>query len=480
MNSIEVAGDNMKETSVQQDLASPDLDNSSFQLEDGARVAVIGGGPAGSFFAYFLHELADRFGRELEVVIYEPRNYSGVGPASCNMCGGIISETLVQNLAAEGINLPADVVQRGVDSYMLHMDVGDTRIDTPLDEMRIGTVYRATGPRDLKESKWRSFDGFLLGLALERGARLVASRVESIGWEEGRPVITAKDGTKDTFDLLVVASGVNAQSHKLFEGTPLDYEPPATTKTFIREFFLGVDTIDEHVGSSMHVFLLNLPGLEFAAIIPKGDYVSICLLGEGIDKSTLATFLESPEVRRCMPPDWEAKSISCQCSPKMNIGAAKAPFADRVVFIGDCGVTRLYKDGIGAAYRTAKAAASTAVFQGVSKADFEKHFWPVCRSIDRDNSIGKFLFKFTEYIQKYPFARRAIRRMVAEEQKKGGSQRRMSMVLWDLFTGSATYRNILKRTLHPAFIARLAGNVAIALVSPSGGPEVKSTGETSQ
>jgi flavin-dependent dehydrogenase len=471
----------MKESSIHQDLAEPGRDKSSFQLEDGARVAAIGGGPAGSFFCKIHHEHADRFCRENGVVIYEPRNYSGVGPASCNMCGGIISETLVQNLAAEGINLPADVVQRGVDSYMLHMDVGDTKIETPLNEMRIGTVYRATGPRDLKESKWRSFDGFLLGLAQERGARLVASRVASIVQDDdGRPVITAKDGTTDTFDLLVVASGVNAQSHKLFEGTALDYEPPETTKTFIREFFLGVDTINEHVGSSMHVFLLNLPGLEFAAIIPKGDYVSVCLLGDGIDKGTLATFLESPEVRRCMPPGWEAKSISCQCSPKMNIGAATAPFADRIVFIGDCGVTRLYKDGIGAAYRTAKAAASTAVFEGVSKENFEKHFWPVCRSIDGDNSIGKFLFKFTEYIQKYPFARRAIRRMVAEEQKKGGPERRMSMVLWDLFTGSATYRNILKRTLHPVFIARLAGNVAIAVVSPSGGPRVKSTGETSQ
>ena len=209
----------MKETSVHQDLAKPDRDNSTLQLEDGARVAVIGGGPAGSFFAYFLHELAGRFGRELEVVIYEPRNYSGVGPASCNMCGGIISETLVQNLAAEGINLPADVVQRGVDLYMLHMDVGDTKIETPLNEMRIGTVYRATGPRDLKESKWRSFDGFLLGLAQERGARLVSSRVASIVFDDGRPVITAKDGTAETYDLLVVASGVstsrgNAQIHR--------------------------------------------------------------------------------------------------------------------------------------------------------------------------------------------------------------------------------------------------------------------------
>ncbi|MCK5618621.1 MAG: hypothetical protein KAJ17_04435 [Candidatus Krumholzibacteria bacterium] len=429
------------------------------QLADGSRVAVVGGGPAGSFFSYFLREAAERLGREIVVDVYEPRDYSGVGPAACNMCGGIISESLVQNLAAEGIVLPADVIQRGIDSYMLHMDVGTTRIETPLEEMRIGAVYRATGPRDLKIVRWHSFDGFLLELAIQKGARRIQTRVENIRWDGGRPVIEAKNGATESYDLLAVATGVNSTSHKLFDDAGLQYKPPETTKTYIREFFLGLDTINEHIGRSMHVFLLNIPGLEFAAIIPKGDYVSVCLLGEKVNKATLTSFLESPEVNRCMPPGWEATSISCQCSPKMNIGGAVRPFGDRIVFIGDSGVTRLYKDGIGAAYRTAKAAATTAVFEGISESAFERHFWPVCQSIEKDNSIGKFLFSFTELLQKRRIARGAVHRMVASEQRKSGSRRRMSMVLWDLFTGSASYREILKRTLHPAFITRLLGNV---------------------
>jgi len=40
------------------------------------------------------------------------------------------------------------------------------------------------------------------------------------------------------------------------------------------------------------------------------------------------------------------------------------------------------------------------------------------------------------------------------EQQKAGSRRPMSMVLWDTFTGSAPYRDILMRTLHPAFFLR--------------------------
>ena len=66
-----------------------------------------------------------------------------------------------------------------------------------------------------------------------------------------------------------------------------------------------------------------------------------------------------------------------------------------MVMVGDCGQTRLYKDGIGAAYRTAKAAATTAIFHGIAAGDFAQHFGPVCRALATDNTIGKVIFAFT-------------------------------------------------------------------------------------
>lgn len=75
------------------------------ELDDGSRVAVMGGGPAGSFFSYFLLQIAHRAGLSLQLDIYEPRDFAATGPKGCNMCGGIISESLVQSLAAEGITL---------------------------------------------------------------------------------------------------------------------------------------------------------------------------------------------------------------------------------------------------------------------------------------------------------------------------------------------------------------------------------------
>src|SRR5512138_534290 len=99
-------------------------DQTHLKLNNGSRVAVIGGGPAGSFFSYFLLNLAERLDLKLNVDIYEPRDFSLPAPQGCNMCAGVISETLVQNLATEGINIPASIVQKAVNAYVLHTDSG--------------------------------------------------------------------------------------------------------------------------------------------------------------------------------------------------------------------------------------------------------------------------------------------------------------------------------------------------------------------
>lgn len=430
------------------------------RLEDGSRVAVIGSGPAGSLFSYFLLEMAERVDLSLEVDVYEPRVFALPGPAGCNMCGGIISESLVQNLAAEGIGLPPSVVQRGIDSYVLHTDVGSVRIETPLYEMRIGAVHRGVGPRDATEPKWESFDGHLQLLAVKKGARLVNARVDEVWRDAGRPSLKARDGTVRTYDLIVVAVGVNSAILKNFEGLGIGYERPRVTKTLIREYCLGEEAITRSLGTSMHVFLLNMPRIEFAAIIPKGDYVTMCLLGEEIDNAAADAFVSAPAVKACMPLGWNQQSPSCQCLPYINVRGVERPFADRFLFIGDCGVTRLYKDGIGAAYRTAKAAARVAVFEGVSEKTFRRHYLPVCRAIAKDNGIGRVAFLFTRVVQQSRVLRSAVLWMTANEQSKPGEKRRMSGALWDMFSGSAPYSDIFRRLLHPVFLGGFLWSIA--------------------
>lgn len=436
------------------DMGRPYLD--STVLENGSRVGVVGGGPAGSLFSYFLLLFAQRSGRDIQLDIYEPRDFQKFGSAGCNMCGGIISESLVQSLALEGINLSDAVVQRGIESYVLHTEVGTSRIETPMGEKRIAAVHRGGGPRTAREARWESFDAHLLKLAIAAGATHHAARVSELSWYGDKPQVKVKGHPPQTYDLLVGAVGVNSPDLALFEKLGFSYQRPKPTKTYITELAFGLESLETLFGNCMHVFLLNIPRLDFAALIPKGDYVTTCLLGENIDKELIAAFFQHPAVRECFPASWELPADACHCSPKMFFGDSRNLFTDRVVLIGDAGISRLYKDGIGGAYRTAKAAARTAIFRGISAADFRADYMTECRRISRDNQFGRLIFAVVHRIKKWGFPAAAVLETIRAEYVRPGERRRMSMVLWDTFTGSAPYRDIFFRTLHPLFLVPFA------------------------
>ena len=430
----------------------------SMALQDGSRIAVICAGPAGSMFSYFFLNMAELIGLQADVDMYEPRQFCHRGPSGCNHCGGIVSESLVQRLATEGINLPDGIVQRGIESYTLHMDVGDVEIATPLMEKRIAAIYRGNGPKESSPEAASSFDGFLQDLAQDKGATIIRRLVTGIRRDGERMSVQCADQTSADYDLVVVAAGVNSRLLDILESDMFAFRQPDRTKTFICEFHLGKELINKTFGPSMHVFLLDIPRLEFAALVPKGDYVTLCLLGDDIDEALMTRFFESPEVRNCFPQNMIPPHV-CHCYPRINIQPSRPVYGDRLVMIGDSGSTRLFKDGIGASYRTAKSAAKTVVFHGVGADSFKRHYAPLCHRIDHDNLVGKFVFNVAGLVQKARFARRGVLRMTRSEQQRSEGPRRMSGVLWDLFSGSASYTNVFLRTLHPAYLGSLVWNL---------------------
>jgi flavin-dependent dehydrogenase len=346
-------------------------------------------------------------------------------------------------------------MRRGIKSYVLHTDSGNVSIETPLQENRIAAIYRGSGPLGAKGANIGSFDKFLKELAEKKGAHLVNDRVESICFDTNTPQVKTLGGLSKNYDLLVGAVGVSKHALQLFKSLDFGYHPPQTTKTFICELFLGHEMIQDYLGNSMHVFLLNIPRVEFTALIPKGEYVTMVLLGNDIDKELVASLMSTPQIKQCFPPGYDlTKNSPCKCFPEINIKSALKPFSDRVVLIGDCATTKLYKNGIDAAHSTAKAAATTAIFEGITNDDFRRHYWPTCQAIAKDNKIGTLIFAVTRLIQKINFSRLGVLRMVSKEQQKRGWHQHMSMVLWDIFTGSANYKDIFLRTIHPFFLAR--------------------------
>ncbi len=181
-------------------------------------------------------------------------------------------------------------------------------------------------------------------------------------------------------DLVVGAFGVNSSTWKLFETLGMGYRRPETTTAFITELELGPETVSQYFGSSIHFFLIPKPeNIKFAALIPKGRYVTLCILGRDIDRDTVKALVESPAARDVLPENSLSERF-CKCFPRLSLSSAKGAFADRVVVLGDAGSTRLFKDGIGASYVMGKAAARTVVFHGVSKKDFAEQYYPVYKN----------------------------------------------------------------------------------------------------
>lgn len=429
-----------------------------FVLEDGARIAVIGGGPSGSFFSYFALKMAHMMGREIHITIFEPKNFLGKGPAGCNHCGGVVSELMVQSLAVEGINIPTSVVQRGINSYQLYTERGDVHIETPAHEKTIASVYRSGGPKDLTIQDKDSFDNFLLQAAIKEGVEHVQKTVDRVRFEDGKPILYSGAEELLRADLVVGAFGVNGRKTPVFEGVDFGYKSPTVTRTSIAEISLDPEYISERFGNSIHLFLLPIKNIKFAALIPKTHYVNLCMLGKNLNKARVKEFLAHPKVRQLFP-EGELDKLSCMCLPIMNIKASERPFADRVVMIGDAGSTRLYKDGIGAAYFMGKAAAKTVIMYGVGEKHFQENYLPDYRGLRTDNRFGSFLFWFTDLVREYPFLTSAMLRVVRKESENHTDENKiLSSILWDMFTGNERYKNVFYRAISPELIMKMTAS----------------------
>lgn len=419
--------------------------SSNYTLDDNSKIAVIGGGPSGSLFSIFALKKAKMIDKKIDVTIFEPKDFTKDGPSGCNRCGGVISEHLVQALAVEGINIPTEVVQRGINSYVLHTQVGDVYIESPAHEKRIATVYRGGGPKGIKEKDRESFDNFLLKYAIQEGASHVHLRIDGIKYKE-KPILTS--GGKDIIeaDLVVGAFGVNSSTWKLFENINIGYKKPETTSAFITELELGNETVSKYFGSSIHFFLLPVPkNIKFVALIPKGKYVTLCILGKDIDQQTVTGLFDTPVARKVLPENFMSDKF-CKCFPKLSLSSAKGAFTDRIVVIGDAGSTRLFKDGIGASYIMGKAAAKTAVLHGVSKKDFAEYYYPVYRNTLVDNMYGRLIYLTTNIYKNFSLLTESMASVVKKEQQKSSVEfPRLSSILWDTFTGNEAYKNIFIR-----------------------------------
>ena len=411
-----------------------------------SRIAVIGSGPAGSFFALAALKVASQLNRALEVTIFERKDLTAAGPAGCNMCAGILSRRVVEGLSALGISLPPEVVLGRVHRYMLHWGGGSLAISPPDPSRQVLSVYRAGGPRNSPYPATAGFDAFLQREAERRGARIVHERVDEVSFDPRPRIHTSKGAV--TFDLAVLATGVNSTAPVLHG---LHYSRPATETMAQDSLLLSGDAGRTQMESTVHVFFDRPKGSFFGALIPKRNFANISLLGRRLSANCIEEFLSAPEVRSVVGENPQ----TCGCRPRVAVTLAQDYYAGRFVAIGDCCVTRLYKDGIGSALVTARAAAETALRYGITQEAFAAHYAPVCRAIARDNRFGRAVFALTSHSRRNGFSMRALGRAVALETNAAPGGGLMGRILWSLFTGDAGYEEIFRMMIRAGTVASL-------------------------
>jgi flavin-dependent dehydrogenase len=396
-------------------------------------VCIVGGGPAGSFAALHLSHLAAERSLDLEILLFEARPDDAVpGPASCKGCAGVLSTHLVRSMERMGLTLPQSVIQAEIDRYIVHLQDEVVSVEQPEAGRRIVSVYRGRGPRMLEARPLTSFDQYLRRQAAESRARVIHERVRSVAYLD-RPQVQTSSGEWSA-DLLVLATGCNT-------APPLAprfaYRGPKTDMMVQDEIHRPADWDDRVVSA----FLGLSSDLTFGAFVPKGPYLNISLLGHGMNREAVDVFYDSHkealrEYFRVAP------SKLCGCTPRIPIGMAKRYFGDRWVAVGDAAVSRLYKDGIGSSFITARAAVRSAVEIGLRRADFQRGYQPTCRAMARENAYGRMLFRVCSWILSKPRWARAWSRRVQAERQGQAQEKVYSRLLWGMLTGDDSYREL--------------------------------------
>lgn len=429
-------------------------------LKDKAKIAVIGGGPAGSFFAHFARKWATKKGLEVSLTIFDGKDFLLRGPKGCNLCAGVISESLNRKLKEEGIFLPERRIISRVDGYCLHAKGESLALNYSENETNpVSTVFRGNGPRYSTFPEIISFDDFLLSYAQDCGAKVIPFPVWDIRLPQNpEKPISLVYGEKNhpqiyEADLVVGAFGVNTHFIKKMGRLGFGYRPPQTLTSFQAEMKLGRDHISEHFRNMIHVYMLQSNTIRYATVIPKGDYLTITLIGrKNICPGILSEFLSLKEIRDKIPDC----RPHCFCYPKIVVSPAKNPFHDRLVMIGDSSFSRHYKNGLESAFLTARSAAETVFLRGIDEKAFRGYYFNQAKKlIIRDNAYGRLLFAFNDFISSSSLLTRAHLSLASNN---AAASKKIKFILWNMFTGNIPYRHIFRVPLDLNFQIALLMN----------------------
>lgn len=336
-------------------------------LPDRARVVIIGGGPGGAATAIALVQGAQALSRQVRVTMVEGKQFAG--EQHHNQCAGVLSPPIVALLEHKlEVPFPHQLSRTAVTGYVLHTPRREIVLD--------GEAEPSVALRRIQ------FDAYMLEAARVRGVEVIPARATGLEFHADRVVIYTESVPLEA-EVVVGAFGLDEGTAALFERI-VGYRSPPALSSVVAKYHPGEAGMAEF-GHRIHAFLPITQHIEFGAITPKGNHLTINIAGNAVDADLMDDFLAFREVRRALPCFENAGRFDANdlqyFKGRFPRGLARNFAGDRFVMVGDAaGLVRAFKGkGVTSAIQTGMRAAQVILQDGISAHAFQSY-----RAANRD------------------------------------------------------------------------------------------------
>jgi len=411
-------------------------------LPDGGRVVIIGGGPGAVACALVLQRMASQMGQTVYITLVEGKQFAD--DRHYNQCAGVLSPPVAQLLEEQlGVPFPHHLSRGRIPGYVLHAANEQIILE---DKGEPAIALRRI-----------QFDAYMLESAVQRGIQLIAARAVDLEFHADRVIVYTENAPVEA-DVVVGAFGLDAGSAAMFSRA-VPYRPPQTLSSVVTKYHPDPESIAAF-GPYIHAFLPANRQIEFGAITPKGNHLTINIAGRAVDVNLMQAFLNDPAVRTVLP--------SLECAGRYDpddlrffkgyfpCSLARGYYGDRYVMVGDAaGLVRAFKGkGVTSAIMTGIRAAHTILQVGISEAAFAHHYKVANHDIISDLPYGRGIRLLTMLLARSGLFRAVLRAARHEPITREA--------LFNAVSAHAPYRQVLVHMLHPRAVLAMLRALAFA------------------
>jgi flavin-dependent dehydrogenase len=360
--------------------------------------------------------------QSLEVTIVEAKDFDGLHHH--NQCLGVLSPPIVELLEQElDLAFPYHLSRGEISEYVVH----GGKQSLPL----LSEDFPSIALRRVQ------FDGYMLDAARARGAQVMQARAVDIEFRSDGVVVYTEDAPIEA-DVVVGAFGLDEGGAAMFE-RHTRYRRPQMMETVVTKYHPG-ETEMAAFGLKMHAFLPAHQQIEFGAITPKGNHLSLNIAGRSVDSAMMKSFLKEPMARNELVSFDRAGEFDSDdlryFKGRFPRSIARGYYGDRYVMVGDAsGLVRAFKGkGVTSAIQTGTIAASTILLHGISNEAFHSHYRSSNLETVRDLPYGRLLRLATIAAARIRFIDPILRAARTES--------RLYEALYDAVSGRSTAREI--------------------------------------